>query len=106
MLLETVEHIRNVIAVSQATTYENLFSHLFSVEQKYIHPLIEGALYNKLLEFLKTPTAFSSLTRRLTPIFLIISSKSFHLKSLLMLACYLLPKGQSFIWPISKASMF
>jgi len=69
MLLETVEHIRNVIAVSQATTYENLFSHLFSVEQKYIHPLIEGALYNKLLEFLKNPDSVFLTYQEVNPDF-------------------------------------
>lgn len=55
MLLEKIEDVREVISISDATSFDRLFPHIFNAEQKYLFPLIGSELYAVLTEFYNNP---------------------------------------------------
>lgn len=62
MLLEKIEDVREVISISDASSFDKLFAHIFNAEQKYLFPIIGADLYEKLAIFYNNPDS-NLLTR-------------------------------------------
>jgi hypothetical protein len=55
MLLENIDDVKQVISISDATTFDRLFGHIVNAEQKYIFPIIGNELYGAIATFYNNP---------------------------------------------------